>query len=220
MLCLTNHCFCLHFFPSCLEVTGAQGFAQWNFWSGWPECKKHSKGCLEQLRHPSHLCTPQSLPVQHTSSDNNFTEVWRAWRMKCLSHSPIFPAADSELTSTFLQWSHQCDPLRVLTPLMGMKLHWISLWACGRRTSGINRTGKGSVAGTETAAFTGGGKAHKNSMKPSYSMFFNTYLLRWDLSSGSIFTISAPEPVSQSFLLILYWKQTLSLRDTAISLKS
>lgn len=86
--------------------------------------------------------------------------------MKGLSHSPIFPAADSELTSTFLQWSHQCVPLRVLTPLIGMKLHWISLWACGRRTSGINRTGKGSVAGTEMAAFTGGGKPTKTPWKP------------------------------------------------------
>lgn len=50
---------------------------------------------------------------------------------------------------------------RVLTPFMGRKLHRISLWACERWTSGINRTGKGSVVGTETAAFTGGEKAHK-----------------------------------------------------------
>lgn len=34
-----------------------------------------------------------------------------------------------------------------LGSLNGMKWHWISLWACGRWTSGINRTGKGFCSG-------------------------------------------------------------------------
>lgn len=51
--------------------------------------------------------------------------------MQYLSHWPAFPAVNTGLTSTFLQLSHQCTPLRVLDPLTGMKLQGTSCWACG-----------------------------------------------------------------------------------------
>lgn len=69
-------------------------------------------------------------------------------------------------------WTNKHIPLvkpsecstRSLGSLDGMKWHWTSLWACG--TSGINRAGKGSVVGTEMAAFSGGG-TQKNPWNPA-----------------------------------------------------
>lgn len=208
MLCLTDLCSAFIFLSS-PQVTGAQGFAQWNFCSDWPECEKHSKECLEWLRHPSHLCTLQSLLVQHSSSNNNFTEAQRAWKIKCLSHPPVFPAAGTELTTaTFLQWSHQCVPLKSLGSLNGMKWHWISLGAPGDGHLELTEL-EGNWNGSIHWGVRGG-TPPKKSVTPSSSMFLNTYLSIQIFAGTFLQAPYSPSLPQNQFSRVCFWFFILS----------
>lgn len=123
--------------------------------------------------------------------------MWRAWRMKCLSHSPTFPVADTELTSTLLQWSHQSVPLGVLDPLRegnGTELHSEHVG------DGINRAGRGSVVGTEMAALTVGRELKKtHETQLLHALEYVSALL------ASLFTPCSPSMLQNQVPRVWFW---------------